>query len=60
MQKHSAQNLADQAKVSNSLKHLVGALLGPDRDGDLVGDCQAIAFQGDDFPRVIGEHAQAP
>ena len=27
-------------------------------DGDLVGDGQAVAFERDDFARMIGEHAQ--
>ena len=44
--------------MSNSLERLVGALLRPDGDRDLVGDRQAIAFEGDDLARVIGEHAQ--
>ena len=28
-----------------------------DAQGDLVGDADAVAFQGDDFFRVIGENA---
>ena len=60
MQKHSAQDLEDHAKLSNSLERLVGALLRPDGDRHLVGDRQAIAFEGNDLARVIGEHAQAP
>ncbi len=28
-----------------------------DAEGDLVGDADAVAFQGDDFFRVIGEDA---
>src|SRR5882762_621179 len=59
MQKHSAQDLEDHAKLSNSLERLVGALLRPDGDRYLVGDRQAIPFEGDDLPWVIGEHAQA-
>jgi hypothetical protein len=28
-----------------------------DAQGDLIGDADAVAFEGDDFFRVIGEHA---
>ena len=34
------------------------AFPGLGQNGDLVGDRQAIAFERDNFTRVIGEHAQ--
>ncbi len=40
------------------LKSLVGTLLRADEDRHLVGDREAVAFEGDDLARVIGEHAQ--
>src|SRR6266700_6633552 len=42
---------------SQSSKHLMGGLGLVDAEGDLVGDADAVDFEGDDFFRVIGEHA---
>src|SRR5713226_3069159 len=50
-----------QPRIENmkrrSSQHLMGGAGLLDAKGDLVGDADAVAFEGDDFFRVIGEDA---
>ena len=46
-------NGANLAKADD-LECLMGLLFGIDAEGDLVGDADAVAFEGDDFFGVIG------
>ena len=43
--------------IGSLLKHLVRGARLLDAQGDLVGDADAVAFEGDDFFWMIGEHA---
>ena len=48
------------AAVGRSSEDLVSGLWRSDAQGDLVGDGDAVAFEGDDLFRMVGEDANVP
>ena len=57
-EEHSSQEpscCTSHVRSSKLLENLVGGLGGFDAQGDLVSDGDAVAFEGDDFFRMVGE-----